>query len=189
MKSASRLAATCGCCALLLSSAASAIGLPFTQMFTATSNTANEIAMDFGSTYTYGIFDSNDLGSLANPLIMDNEGTPDGQDTINVGDFGSYLTLTSTDNDLESLTLSGTTFFFGISQDGGTSWSPWLFALTEGSTDVWNFDFDNNGVGSTDLIMVDIAPVGPPQEIPVPAAIWLFGSGLLGMIGLARRRK
>lgn len=28
----------------------------------------------------------------------------------------------------------------------------------------------------------------PPNEVPVPAAVWLFGSGLLGMIGIARRR-
>lgn len=27
------------------------------------------------------------------------------------------------------------------------------------------------------------------QVIPVPAAVWLFGSGLLGLIGVARRRK
>jgi len=30
---------------------------------------------------------------------------------------------------------------------------------------------------------VEIAPV------PVPAAVWLFGSGLLGLIGVARRKK
>ncbi len=34
---------------------------------------------------------------------------------------------------------------------------------------------------STELI-VDIQPV------PVPAALWLFGSGLLGLVGLARRK-
>ena len=27
------------------------------------------------------------------------------------------------------------------------------------------------------------------QVIPVPAAVWLFGSGLLGLIGIARRKK
>ena len=27
------------------------------------------------------------------------------------------------------------------------------------------------------------------QPIPVPAAVWLFGSGLLGMVGIARRRR
>ena len=35
---------------------------------------------------------------------------------------------------------------------------------------------------STELV-VDIQP------IPVPAALWLFGSGLLGLVAIARRRK
>jgi hypothetical protein len=29
----------------------------------------------------------------------------------------------------------------------------------------------------------------PPPTVPVPAAVWLFGSGLLGLVGVARRRK
>lgn len=29
----------------------------------------------------------------------------------------------------------------------------------------------------------------PPSNIPVPAAVWLFGSGLLGLVGVARRKK
>ena len=37
-------------------------------------------------------------------------------------------------------------------------------------------------IGGFDLV-VDIAPV------PVPAAVWLFGSGLLGLVGVARRKK
>lgn len=28
-----------------------------------------------------------------------------------------------------------------------------------------------------------------PKAVPVPAAVWLFGSGLLGLVGVARRRK
>jgi hypothetical protein len=28
-----------------------------------------------------------------------------------------------------------------------------------------------------------------PTEVPVPAAVWLFGSGLLGLVGIARRKK
>ena len=30
---------------------------------------------------------------------------------------------------------------------------------------------------------------GNPSAIPVPAAVWLFGSGLIGLAGIARRRK
>jgi len=29
----------------------------------------------------------------------------------------------------------------------------------------------------------------PPAAVPVPAAVWLFGSGLLGLVGVARRKK
>lgn len=29
----------------------------------------------------------------------------------------------------------------------------------------------------------------PPVVVPVPAAVWLFGSGLLGLVGVARRKK
>ena len=39
------------------------------------------------------------------------------------------------------------------------------------------------GAGYFDTASFDVAPV------PVPAAVWLFGSGLLGLVGVARRRK
>lgn len=31
--------------------------------------------------------------------------------------------------------------------------------------------------------------IGDPGVIPIPAALWLFGSGLIGLIGIARRKK
>jgi hypothetical protein len=31
--------------------------------------------------------------------------------------------------------------------------------------------------------------VSAPSAIPVPAAVWLFGSGLVGLVGVARRKK
>lgn len=31
--------------------------------------------------------------------------------------------------------------------------------------------------------------LGPLPEVPIPAAVWLFGSGLAGLLGVARRKK
>ena len=33
------------------------------------------------------------------------------------------------------------------------------------------------------------ANLAPVSTVPVPAAVWLFGSGLLGLVGIARRKK
>ena len=35
----------------------------------------------------------------------------------------------------------------------------------------------------------DLTASGLVNPIPVPAAVWLFGSGLLGLVGVARRKK
>lgn len=48
--------------------------------------------------------------------------------------------------------------------------------------------------GQFDLLCADndcistLYPTFAPAAVPVPAAVWLFGSGLLGLIGIARRK-
>ena len=34
-----------------------------------------------------------------------------------------------------------------------------------------------------------MARSGDVSAVPVPAAVWLFGSGLMGLLGLARRKR
>ena len=51
-----------------------------------------------------------------------------------------------------------------------------------------DFNLNNSGdgvwlPGSADIYMGDVSAV------PVPAAVWLFGSGLIGLIGFAKRKK
>ena len=44
----------------------------------------------------------------------------------------------------------------------------------------------SGGVVSTDITNTAVASRTP--EVPIPAAAWLFGSGLLGLMGVARRK-
>jgi hypothetical protein len=55
-----------------------------------------------------------------------------------------------------------------------------------------NFDWIWNGLG----IKLDQLPLYAisdvltvPSAVPIPPALWLFGSGLLGLVGVARRKK
>jgi len=63
----------------------------------------------------------------------------------------------------------------------------WHFADIETSTNGdaallhWVFDHGVDQHQSIKMLAVDV------QAIPIPAAAWLFGSGLLGMVGVARR--
>ena len=68
---------------------------------------------------------------------------------------------------------------------------------------VWSSDglssLDVDGDGTPGARMVDgpfpgfsanfTGSSGPVGEVPVPAAVWLLGSGLMGLVGVARRRK
>jgi archaellin len=64
------------------------------------------------------------------------------------------------------------------SQDGGSSWY---------STNQYGFDFTSlNGTVSANAATT---ANGTVSSIPLPAAAWLFGSGLLGLIGISGRKK
>jgi hypothetical protein len=61
-------------------------------------------------------------------------------------------------------------------------------ALTFGTRDGGQGPFIKYGLDGSRLWTWAITP-GLVSAVPVPSAIWLFGSGLLGLIGLKRSNK
>lgn len=56
---------------------------------------------------------------------------------------------------------------------------------------VWELDMSGNVFEFFDFASGDVVASGTldfaPTVVPVPAAVWLFGSGLIGLVGVARR--
>jgi hypothetical protein len=72
----------------------------------------------------------------------------------------------------QSATLYAITNQTGPSYPNGVSFSLGTAALT--------------GSGAT--LALSFTGNGAPPPVPLPAAVWLLGSGLLGLAGVARRR-
>ena len=49
----------------------------------------------------------------------------------------------------------------------------------------WQLDVLPDAIGLTDVVRLSVVTA----VVPIPPAFWLFGSGLLGLIGIARRRQ
>ena len=66
------------------------------------------------------------------------------------------------------------------------------FNPQDGWTGQWTlqiFKFTENEDGSTELNYIPLPMNVTPHALPVPAAAWLFGSGVIGLAGAARRRR
>jgi len=59
------------------------------------------------------------------------------------------------------------------------------YSFSFGPTNAGIHTFGGKGSNLSVLAVYD----GDISAVPVPAAVWLFGSGLLGLIGIARRKK
>jgi len=93
-------------------------------------------------------------------------------------------------------------FIWGIETIGaGSLFTPSTAFFVDSFPDYWNkngYTYNVGGTGSIGFLggqVLDqegsIAFVQwslSPTVVPVPAAVWLFGSGLLGLIGVARRK-
>lgn len=151
------------------------------MVFAPTNQDVNVFTMGNPAGLQLGMFDDSDT-TFSGPFLN--------VDILNMGDtltfsptIGLSQNYTVTNHAGSTLTLSGNdSFSLALRQSGG-AWSgpdgfqPWGY--TNGGTLTWNGVFNS--------LVVDISKVVPPASVPVPAALWLFGSGLLGLIGVSRR--
>jgi hypothetical protein len=131
------------------------------------------------------IFDLDDFdGSKSDPLLVNN-GLNTGVDTVDIDlAAGSDYTATSVVS-TDSITLFNDNEFVVVTTDtSGTWYEPIDWFVAAPNTNIYNIIFANGAV-----LQIDAVASNPPSEIPVPAAVWLFGSGLLGLAGVARRKK
>ena len=152
-------------------------------------------AIDQGATffgYSFG-FLAPILGSEANTA-----GVPHPNDT-SVG-AGVYTATSATTFEIFFPVLeaqwAGTHFSLGRDSGGitfagttdGTNFSMWAEELIDPSEDNGAAGF---GGWTAQWYYVGTLTdfTAPPAVVPVPAAVWLFGSGLLGLVGVARRKK
>ena len=47
---------------------------------------------------------------------------------------------------------------------------------------------DPSGFGGAKYELIMVGSIAAASTVPIPAAVWLFGSGLIGLMGLARRK-
>ena len=132
---------------------------------------------------TLALFDDSDFGGSA--LVIGEDG---GQVVFSDNNDGSwnaeFFDVTNTSGG--SITLSDNANFT-LGMDWGSGYFGDSNATLISSPDTYLIVFDGvdgfqNPI-SGNTLAVDLAP------IPVPAAVWLFGSGLLGLAGVARRKK
>ena len=122
---------------------------------------------------TLAMFDDSDqsyLGASINievPSIVGIIGPNGNGDHIAINSLNQTLTLTGNDNFILGL------FFLG-------NWLADSSVVALGANS-YTVSFDNGG----SVLQVDVQNV---PAVPVPAAVWLFGSGLLGLVGVARKQ-
>lgn len=151
------------------------------------------VSQAFGDAgYQLAVFDDNSSASSGAPITGANLVVPL---TFNAlaptPNYSAFVNFTSNSAYVgtDTLALSGNNnFILGISTDGGSTWAADTGYYFDQNSQSTYLSF-NTPTGATISLLVDTTVACPPPSVPLPAAAWLFGSGLLGLVGVARRRR
>ena len=182
-------------CAILITSLSfNPLSVEAATVWAPTNEDTDFIQLDFSGTPNAGPGISTNGGTLA--LFDDSDF---GGNALVIGQMGGHVVFS------DNMDGSWDAEFFDISNTSGGSitlsnnpsfklgidWGAGYFgdsnATLISSPDTYLIVFDGRDAQgrriSGNTLAVDLAP------IPIPAAAWLFGSGLLGLLGFARRKR
>lgn len=104
--------------------------------------------------------------------------------SFNAGDYMPLNDFALVAGDTEYLVSDVAT----VGDFGSSGWKNFTFTALNDFTDL-KFVVSNFGDTFFDSsLYVDNIASGPVSAVPVPAAVWLFGSGLAGLLGFNRKR-
>ena len=155
----------------------------------------NQSSGSTGNTAYYRFFDANI--TFTNRPSGASDATASSLTTVSTGNFNSSslntdrmdIFSTSFDGEFSGLVLSPIEFFFSSDVYGADGFADIPDNWTESQLafdSLFGDQFSKNGV--TQFLISNVTMTTEFSAVPVPAAVWLFGSGLLGLIGVARRK-
>ena len=162
------------------------------------------------TTNTFGVYETGDSGNFVQ--LFDGAATAGSQATLTIkangdvlvnqvleGNFGgtktfgfylgtrkgTFFSNSSLNNDDMSdhlLAYQGTGDLVQLPTFNPGEWNPNEYILAWEDLPFGNYKYDGD---FNDMVLM----IESVQPVPVPAAVWLFGSGLLALVGIARRKK
>jgi len=147
-------------------------------------NTDNTGAIDYGVTPFLGT-------PWSASQVMANEATGSLQNWSGTSAVGSFS---------YDYTLSAGQLAVGLYMDWGVNQDIAILAIFDcgvGTAGSFCSSVDTDGIAPLGTAMqngpfagdnITFAFEGTVSAVPIPAAVWLFGSGLIGLVGLARRK-